>query len=807
MTIKAKLILNACIVLIAVGAVSVSSFISMTSIKGKLSYLTEKSTPYQVRTVEFQRALQGATADLIKVGAAHTDADYAAAKKEAEKSLDEVQNTLERLEKISGEKFEASTELNGIAQELFATMAAKLRSEKESSEARAVIVQKAQDANARIRDLENKVRSLQQSSSTAYSKANEDADKLSKKLASIETLKVSLKDLQFIFYDILRTPEKKALHDRFAGTVVRIQQNGNIKNNKAIGSGFAAFLSKANAGIKARTEGADSNHVDALLKDANAALSEVWDSIEDEVDKSQLQVSNVSARLPGYVTKANAAVNVLSTNSEMVSYGKSLESLSSRLFLATTEKELDAIAADFNQQYQKLSAAEKSVESLLKTAGTAREIKILRDASLSLSGIRDTVFMRNGILEKLRQKMQLEAKAESAAVKLRDIVTKQAEKGQQTVSVAQEGQEAAIGTVNRTIRYSMGLIIVIALASAVIGTLVGMWIYRSITTPIQQLITAAEEVAGGNLAVNLTASRNDEVGQVQGAMSRMLVSIRDVVGRIGEATDTLAGSSVKMAETAGALETGAERQASRVDDSAATMAQMSQTTIDVARNTADTANAADTMKEIAGEGKNEMQLTAKELQAFADSFTETSHMVEELGGQSAQISEIGTLIRDIADQTNLLALNAAIEAARAGEQGRGFAVVADSVRQLAERTQTATAEITETVKNMQGSVGRSVAKMGEEREAVGTILARVNTTVGAIERIAQYVEQVNDMVRRIATATEQQSAASREVSGNVDEIAMLTREVRASCSGIRESSDGLSRLAGELNVMVSWFRV
>lgn len=807
MTIKAKLILNACIVLVAVGAVSVSSFISMTSIKGKLSYLTEKSTPYQVRTVEFQRALQGATADLIKVGAAHTDADYAAAKKEAEKSLDEVQKTLERLEKISGEKFEASTELNGIAQELFATMAAKLKSEKESSEARAVIVQKAQDANARIRDLENKVRSLQQSSSTAYSKANEDADKLSKKLASIETLKVSLKDLQFIFYDILRTPEKKALHDRFAGTVVRIQQNGNIKNNKAIGSGFAAFLSKSNAAIKARTEGGDSNHVDALLKEANAALSEVWDAIEDEVDKSQLQVSNVSSRLPGYVTKANAAVNVLSTNSEMVSYGKSLESLSSRLFLATTEKELDAIAADFNQQYQKLSAAERSVESLLKTAGTAREVKILRDASLSLSGIRDTVFMRNGILEKLHQKMQLEAKAESAAAKLRDIVTKQAEKGQQTVSVAQEGQEVAIGKVNRTIRYSMGLIIIIALASAVIGTLVGMWIYRSITAPIQQLITAAEEVAGGNLAVNMAASRNDEVGQVQGAMSRMLVSIREVVGRIGEATETLAGSSVKMAETAGALETGAERQASRVEGSATTMAQMSQTTIDVAKNTADTANAADTMKEIAEEGKNEMQLTANELQSFAESFAESAALVEELGGQSAQISDIGTLIRDIADQTNLLALNAAIEAARAGEQGRGFAVVADSVRQLAERTQTATAEITETVKNMQGSVGRSVAKMGEEREAVGIILARVNTTVGAIERIAQYVEQVNDMVRRIATATEEQSAASREVSENVDEIAMLTREVRASCSGIRESSDGLSRLAGELKVMVSWFRV
>ncbi|MBU5635311.1 HAMP domain-containing protein [Geomonas sp. Red69] len=806
MTIKAKLILNATIVLIAVAAVSVASFLSMNSIKGKLSYLTEKSTPYQVRTMEFQRALQGATADLVKVGAARSQAEFAAAKGEALKSLAEVSGTQAKLEAVSGEKLEASAEFNSIAEELFATMTARLASEQESARAHAMIVEKSREASARLQDLEGKVRSLQQSSSSAYAKANDEADKTSKNIASIETLKVSLKELRYLLYDMQRAPEKKQIQNQYLATQKKIQQNGNIRNNRKIGGQFALFSSKTEQFMKIMAEG-DPRRTEAQLKEALDALSEVEDEIEDEVDKSQLQVGRISGKLPGYLSRANAAVNVLSGNTELVSLGKSLEGLSGRLFFANTQKELDAVAAEFNQQYARLATVEKSVASLLQTAGAEREMRILNGVSASLAGVRETVFASDGIVAKLRQKMQLQEKAEQGGARLRDVVARQAEQGKKTVSAAQEGQEQAIGTVNRTIRFSMTLILVIAVTTALIGNLVGMWIFRSISRPIAQLVATAEQAAEGNLAVTLSATGSDEVGRVQGAMARMLSSLREVMVRIGAATSTLAASSDQMAATAEILEQGATRQEHRVHDSATAMAQMNATTANMAQSTAQTAGAADTMKEIAREGKRAMQLTAQELQRFAHTFSETAGMVEQLSGQSAQISEIGILIRDIADQTNLLALNAAIEAARAGEQGRGFAVVADSVRELAERTAVATADINQTVRVMQESVNRSVAKMGEERAAVGAILGSVQETEQAIDRIASYVDQVNEMVRRIAVATEEQSATSSEVAGNVDEIAGLTRELRTACSGIRESSDGLSSLAGDLKGMVGWFRV
>jgi methyl-accepting chemotaxis protein len=317
----------------------------------------------------------------------------------------------------------------------------------------------------------------------------------------------------------------------------------------------------------------------------------------------------------------------------------------------------------------------------------------------------------------------------------------------------------------------------------------------------------ADEVSSGNLAYSIPKSSSDEIGIVQTSMAKMVSNLKDIVGKITVPTSQLASSSEELSATATIIDNGSREQTSQVEQSATAMTEMSQTTLDVAKNASSTSESAMQMKRIAEHGKQAMGATVQELVKFSGTFKQAADKIEALSRQSQEISNIVSLIREIAEQTNLLALNAAIEAAHAGDQGRGFAVVADNVRQLAERTAGATEDIGRTIQKMQGDVDETVVMVKHEKDAVEAVLKQVNGTMGEIDQITGNVQQVADMIQRIAVATDEQSSTSDMVSQSMESVANVTRQLSASIEEIKKSASDLSRLATELNSMAGWFRV
>ncbi|OHV08416.1 methyl-accepting chemotaxis protein [Kushneria phosphatilytica] len=204
-----------------------------------------------------------------------------------------------------------------------------------------------------------------------------------------------------------------------------------------------------------------------------------------------------------------------------------------------------------------------------------------------------------------------------------------------------------------------------------------------------------------------------------------------------------------------------QEQAASLEETASSMEEMTATV----RQNADNAGEAD---QTAGQACNQAM-------AGGEVINQAVSAMEEISASSRQISEIVSLIDDIAFQTNLLALNAAVEAARAGEQGRGFAVVAGEVRTLATRSAEAAREIKTLVNTSVERVEKGnalVTRSGETLRDIVTSVQRTTELVSAIamagreqsagiEQVNMAVSQMDEITQRNAAMVEEASSASR----------------------------------------------
>ncbi|WP_460537751.1 methyl-accepting chemotaxis protein, partial [Chitinimonas naiadis] len=204
------------------------------------------------------------------------------------------------------------------------------------------------------------------------------------------------------------------------------------------------------------------------------------------------------------------------------------------------------------------------------------------------------------------------------------------------------------------------------------------------------------------------------------------------------------------------VSTGSESQSDAAGAMAAAVTEMTESIHQIA-DSADRANQLSVESgQLSREGSAVIARAMDEMNRISDAVNQTSGVIDALADKTQTITSIVNVIHDVADQTNLLALNAAIEAARAGEQGRGFAVVADEVRKLAERTSTATREITAMIADIQHSSAESktTMQMAVQRVASGVELAGQGGE--AVKRIEDSAGRVVGVVEDISVALKEQ---------------------------------------------------
>lgn len=395
----------------------------------------------------------------------------------------------------------------------------------------------------------------------------------------------------------------------------------------------------------------------------------------------------------------------------------------------------------------------------------------------------------------------------------------------------EQSYEEFIAKRNRIITMNVLVLVATMIAVSVVGVLVA----NKTAEPIARIVKATEAIRGGDLTAAVSTAGKDEIAVLAQNFNSMSNSLRDLVIRVTRSAEQVAAFSQQLtvsaeqsaqaaAQTATSMvevAQGADLQLRTTTNTAVVVKRLSASIGQVAYSSSHVASVSDKAKTATEYGEKAIKNAIDQMNSIEHTVTQSAQVVESLGKRSQEIGQIVDTIAGIAGQTNLLALNAAIEAARAGEQGRGFAVVAEEVRKLAEQSHEAAKKIAELIQAVQIETGGAVDAM-----QAGTIEVRKGTEVvnkagNSFKEIAMLIRAVSEEVARISESTGVMKEDSEIIVADVYNIEQIskgtsaqsqmvsaaTEETTATIEEIAASSQSLARMAEELQVVISNFKV
>ncbi|XAW89269.1 methyl-accepting chemotaxis protein [Vibrio sp. CDRSL-10 TSBA] len=321
------------------------------------------------------------------------------------------------------------------------------------------------------------------------------------------------------------------------------------------------------------------------------------------------------------------------------------------------------------------------------------------------------------------------------------------------------------------------------------------------------LSESIKQMASRDLSEPIAMNCKDEYGDVARELEKTRRQLQELIKTQVSASQELTSLTEIMTLSMAETKESAEEEFNEIDQLATAMSEMSSTVQTVAEHAQSASSLTENASHQAGSGQQYVTETIGKMRALSQDIAASADAVNQVEERVVSIGSVVGTIQGISEQTNLLALNAAIEAARAGEAGRGFAVVADEVRNLAQRTQTATVEIQEMISQLQNSANSAVNLMEKSVVEAAEGVELITNAGGELDGIVLQVQQINDMNFQIATAAGQQSSVAEEMNQNLTNVRELVEASVTVVSELLETSELMQTNAEELDRKITVFKV
>ncbi len=431
------------------------------------------------------------------------------------------------------------------------------------------------------------------------------------------------------------------------------------------------------------------------------------------------------------------------------------------MVLVDTAEEVKALEASVEKEKKSFEALLAKAEGLATAEGKPKW-QSLGDAFERLVAAHDAVYG-------LAMTNNDEAATAVSMGEGRKAVTEAAAQVQELVELSQAQLNAATDKADVDFEKVRNSLIALAVVSLLIAVAAAVYISTMVSKGLNRASDAVRAVAEGDLTKTIEVTTKDEIADLLGHVNIMIERLRGVVSDAISASENVSAGSQELSAASEQVSQGATEQASSAEEASASMEEMASNIKQNADNAAQT-------EKIARQSAQDAEASGQAVNKAVDAM---QTIAEKIG-----------IVQEIARQTDLLALNAAVEAARAGEHGRGFAVVASEVRKLAERSQTAAAEIS--------AVSSDTVKAAQSAgEMLTTLVPNIRKTAELVSEISAAcreqdigASQINEAIQQLDKVTQQNASASEQMSATSEELAAQAEELQTSIAYFRTSANG-----------------